>query len=173
MPPQVDAAYVPQPGSLLIDHGANLGENPYLQRDIDGDPRTTALGGDGSFDIGAHEYIPMPTLHIGSIAISFLKVGKVYKTVSTAVMVYDGNGLGAAGASVTGRLTGPAQESFPPSLSAVTDAAGKAALVYTTTNSALTPGFYTFCVDNIEKTGSIYDPNQNAPNPPCAEKQLR
>lgn len=52
--PALDATNHLTAASPLVNAGTDL--SAYLIDDLDGDPRTLATGGDGSFDIGADEY---------------------------------------------------------------------------------------------------------------------
>lgn len=61
--------------SPLVNAGADLTD--YLADDLDGDPRTLAAGGDGSFDIGADEY-RFPDTTPPAIAIDTPAAGGVY-----------------------------------------------------------------------------------------------
>ena len=92
----------------------------------------------------------LPNLHVGDITMSIK--GSFYKYARATVTIYDANNQPVSGATVYGHWSGATSDSD----SGTTNSSGKVTL---NSNSIRKPSgtTYTFCVDNVVKTGWIYN----------------
>jgi subtilisin family serine protease len=123
----------------------------------------TATG--GRLDLGAlleFGSVPPPppptatTLHVGSITVTTLNMGRGQKKGRAEVFIVDETGNPVANALVSGSFTGSLNESA----SKTTSSAGLAVLE--TTGTAKGGVIFTFCVESVAHPDLQYDPGSNS-----------
>jgi len=102
---------------------------------------------------------PTPTpepgglMHVADIAMSYQKAGVNYKALATVTIV-DAEGVPVGGATVYGTFSGSTNEG----VSGLTGASGQVTLASSNSKQG---GSWTFCVDDVIKSGWTYDPGAN------------
>jgi hypothetical protein len=102
---------------------------------------------------GSGQPPPPPVLHVSNITMVTARSGASYLAKATVTIV-DAGGTPVSGATVSGTFSGLTSSS----VSGVTGADGKVTLSSGTTK---VHGSWTFCVDNVTRTGSTYDSAAN------------
>jgi len=94
-------------------------------------------------------------LHVESIGMSKVSDRKPYLHAEAVVTILDNYGSAVDGATVAGVFTGDSNDS---GLTVATDASGQATFL----SSSIKKGAnWTFCVENVSKPGSTYNPSAN------------
>jgi len=94
-------------------------------------------------------------VHVDSIGLDTVAAGGPNRHGRATVIVVDDTGQPVSGATVTGTFTGD----VAGTVNATTDASGVAVLV--TNDKARGNITFSFCVDNVVKSGTTYDPAAN------------
>ncbi len=92
-------------------------------------------------------------MHVGNIAMSYQRSGANYRAKAT-VMILDAGDAPVAGATVYGAFSGSTSDS----VSGVTDANGRVTLK---SSNSKRGGSWTFCVEDVAKSGWSYDSGAN------------
>ncbi len=103
--------------------------------------------------VGGIPYAPPPTVHVQSIAMSFVAQGSRYST-RAVVKIVDNTGTPVSGATVTGNFTGSINNA---ARSGTTSANGEATI---NSSSTIKNGSVTFTVSNVAAT-MTYNPGAN------------
>jgi len=130
---------------LVVDWSYTPSEQGYFYRDrlwaASGGPPPTPTP------------VPGGALHVSNIAMSSQKTGQNYKALATVTIV-DAANAPVAGASVSGTFSGATSNT-------VSGATGTNGNVTLTSGSKKNGGTWTFCVDDVTKSGWTYDSAAN------------
>jgi hypothetical protein len=155
----------PAPTQRIIDQ--HQAEYPYVDKIITYsfiEAMSPAWGWNPVYYNGYKNYVdsvqgPTPTpepggvMHVSNIAMSSQKSGQSYKALA-AVTVVDANNAPVSGAIVYGTFSGATSDS----VNGVTDANGNVTL---TSSSKKGGGTWSFCVDNVTRSGWTYNASAN------------
>ncbi len=95
-------------------------------------------------------------IHVDDIAMAYQQAGRNYKA-EAMVTIVDANSAPVEGATVYGTFSGATSDS----VSGVIDADSKVTL---TSSNKKDGGSWTFCMDNVVKSGWTYDSEANVEN---------
>jgi hypothetical protein len=111
---------------------------------------------EATVNINVNKAASPETIHVDSITVTTINVGKGQKSGYAIVSIVDNLGNPISGASVTGRFTDDFVES---GVQDVTDSSGIAE--FYTLGTAKGRLHLTFCVDNVLRSGLVYNANEN------------